>query len=201
MKEDPKKQNLFLLAELQSGEERAFDSIFREYYKSLCAQANLYVKDLDKAQSLVQECFVKLWENRSDVERIKNLSSYLSFMVRNQCIDYLRKIKAQENNSEIVAIDNSENKSEELLLAFDFEERLVVALSMLPQRSREAFEYSRFENLSYKEIAEKMNISVKGVEALVGRSLKILRNELKEYLPLLIVLFRLPRFYFFLIYT
>ena len=84
-------QNLFLLQELQKGQERAFDYIFRKYYKALCAQANAYVKDLDKAQSLVQECFIKLWENRANSDKINNLPSYLAFMVRNRCVDYIRK--------------------------------------------------------------------------------------------------------------
>ena len=76
----------------------------------------------------------------------------------------------------------------------EFEEKLVVVLSNLPERCRIAFEYSRFENLTYPEIAEKMGISVKAVEALISRALKTLRIELKEYLPLLILLFKMSQF-------
>lgn len=187
-------QETFLLTELKNSQERAFDFIFRRYFKSLCAQANIYVNDLDKSQSLVQDCFIKLWESRSKAEQIGSLPSYLSFMVRNHCIDYLRKMKTQQLHSESLAIENKQNNAQELLPDFDFEERLVVALSKLPQRSREAFEYSRFENLSYAEIAQKMDISVKGVEALISRALKILKGELKEYLPLLIAIYRITKF-------
>ena len=77
------------------------------------------------------------------------------------------------------------SNSEELLLKHEFEEKLLIALSAVPERSRIAFEFSRFENLAYSKIAEKMGISVKAVEALISRALKVLRNELKEYLPVL----------------
>ena len=183
----------FLLSELQNGQERAFDFVFRKYYKALCAQANAYVRDLDKAQSLVQECFMKLWENRKGVGEIKDLPTYLSFMVRNQCVDYLRKVKSLENLHENFETETIEANCEASLLSREFEERLIVILSSLPERSRIAFEYSRFENLTYKEIAGKMNISVKAVEALASRALNILREELKDYLPIIIILIKLTR--------
>lgn len=182
-------KNQFLLSELQNGQERAFDYIFCRYYKALCAQANAYVKDLDKAQSLVQECFIKLWENRENAGEIKNLATYLAFMVRNQCIDYLRKEKSLKNLHETAEMQNTIGDSMGSILAREFEERLVIILSSVPERSRMAFEYSRFENFTYKEISIKMGISVKAVEALISRALKILRKELIDYLHILIILF------------
>jgi len=77
----------------------------------------------------------------------------------------------------------SENTTDNQIDVQDFEEQLTIALGSLPQRCREAFEYSRFENFTNKEIAQKMEISTKGVEALIGRSLKSLRISLSEYLP------------------
>lgn len=186
--------NDYLLLELQNGQERAFDYIFRKYFKALCAQANVYVNDLDKAQSLVQDCFIKLWINRKEAGNIKNLSSYLTFMVRNQCIDHIRKTKSLKILHENAETETEIEDSEDLLNSHEFEEKLVLILAALPERSRMAFEYSRFENLSYKEIAAKMDISIKGVEALVSRALKTLRKELKDYLPLLIILTKLTRF-------
>ncbi|MCF6332712.1 MAG: RNA polymerase sigma-70 factor [Draconibacterium sp.] len=186
--------NEFLLSELQRGQERAFDFIFRKYYKALCAQAAAYINDIDLAQSLVQDCFIKLWENRGDAGNIKKLPAYLSFSVRNKCIDHLRKTKSIENLNENSELKSQDSSSEYYLLSREFEERLVVVLSSLPERSRMAFEYSRFENLTYSEIAEKMNITVKAVEALISRALKKLRKELKDYLPIIIILFKLTRF-------
>lgn len=180
----------FILHELKSGQERAFDYIFRKHYKGLCAQAMLYLKDLDTAQGLVQNCFIKFWEKRSEVTEIQNIPAYLSFMVRNQCIDYLRKEKviAKAHNEHESGKSQAENSTENLVMLHEFEEELVIALSNLPERCRMAFEYSRFEDLTYPEIAKKMNVSVKAVEALLSRALKSLRSELKEYFPLLLLL-------------
>ena len=192
MSESEKHSNLFLLSELKKGQESAFDYIFKKYYKALCAQAMPYLNDLDSAQNQVQECFIKLWEKRQDADSIKNLSSYLSFMVRNQCIDYLRKTKAMDKaHQRDSLLKENEGSADESILSFEFEEKLVVALSNLPERCRIAFEYSRFENLTYTEIAKKMKISNKAVEALISRSLKTLRVELKDYLPLLILLLKI----------
>jgi RNA polymerase sigma-70 factor (ECF subfamily) len=191
MEEKPINNDQFVLLALRDGQEHAFDFIFRKYYKALCAQANASVGDLDLAQSLVQDCFIKLWEKRSQSPAIENLSSYLSFMVRNQCIDYLRKEKrlttfGHENHDQA-----DDHYSDALLISHEFEEKMVQALALLPDRCRIAFEYSRFESLTYPEIAAKMGISVKAVEALLSRSLKILRVELKDYLPLIILLYKI----------
>lgn len=172
----------YIISELQNGEEKAFDFIFRRYYKALCAQAVSYVHDLDLAQSLVQECFIRLWEKRDEAHKIKKLSSYLLTMVRNRCIDYLRTAKVADNlkvrASVIVQLPNLEDETQ----AHEFEEQLILALATLPDRTRKAFEYSRFECLTYKEIAEKMGVSRKAVEALISRALVVLRRELSDFL-------------------
>lgn len=201
MKSDEKNnRDDFLISELQNGQERAFDYIFRKYYKALCAQSNAFVNDLDKAQSLVQDCFVKLWLNRKEA-KIKNLSSYLAFMVRNQCVDHIRKTKSLKKLHENAEKGIIEANSDDLMIAREFEGKFIVILTSLPERSRIAFEYSRFENFTYKEIAEKMNISVKAVEALISRALKTFRKELKDYLPFIILLLKLDNpvliFFFF----
>ena len=189
--DNPENSEQFVLIALKEGEEKAFDFIFRRYYKALCAQANLYIQDLDLSQSLVQDCFIKLWEARKRATEIENLSSWLTVMVRNKCIDYLRKHKWENGLVRITDQPRTDQEPDAPMLSHEFEERLVQALTQLPERCRIAFEYSRFEDLTYPEIASRMNISVKAVEALVSRSLKILRVELKDYLPLIILLYRI----------
>ncbi|MHA7941576.1 RNA polymerase sigma-70 factor [Formosa sp. 3Alg 14/1] len=176
----------FLLAELQNGSEQAFNFIFRKYYEGLCFKANGYVNDIDKAQSLVQDCFIKLWEKRDNTEKINNLSAYLSFMVRNRCIDYIRKSESIKNLHDSIAPCQDKNDVECTFISEEFETWLMYKITLLPKKSRIAFEYSRFEDLTYNEIALKMNISNKAVEALISRSLRILRKDLQLYLPFLI---------------
>lgn len=188
---DPEYSEQFVLLALKEGQEKAFDFIFRHYYKALCAQAHLYTQDLDLAQSLVQDCFVKLWEMRGRASEIENLSSWLSVLVRNRCIDYTRHRRYEKTVDRAPDLSDRDEASDRLILSHEFEEKLILALNQLPERCRIAFEYSRFEDLSYPEIASKMNISVKAVEALISRSLKILRLELKDYLPLAILFYKM----------
>jgi len=173
----------FILNELQKGNERAFDTIFKQYYKPLCQFSYSLIKDQDTAENMVQEVFVKLWERRENITNIDNLLAYLMGMVRNQSIDFLRKEKANSKIYNQLRPENSENTTEEQISKNEFEEKLLKSILNLPERCRTAIEMSRFEGFSNKEIAQKMEISVKGVEALIGRSLKLLRSELQEFLP------------------
>lgn len=173
----------FILDELQKGNERAFDTIFKLYYKSLCQFSYSFIKDQDTAENLVQEVFAKLWEKRHNITNVDNLLSYLMRMVRNQSIDFLRKEKTNSKTYNKLRLENSENTTEEQILKNEFEEKLLRSIMNLPERCRTAMEMSRFDGFSNKEIAQKMEISVKGVEALIGRSLKLLRSELQEFLP------------------
>lgn len=172
-----------LVARLQEGEVKAFDLIFKKYYANLCRFAFTVLGDADLSQGLVQNIFVKLWERRFVCGSINNLPAYLTTMVRNQVSDYVHDKKRHEQCLPKIKADLTDDSTEQKILKNDFEECLIVALSKLPDRARQAFELSRFENLTNKEIAETMRISVKGVEALIGRSLKVLRKELREFLP------------------
>ena len=173
----------FLFEELKSGNTRAFDQIFKENYPNLCRFAYSIVHDEDAAQSLVQDVFVKLWENRAGLEPIDRLMPYLAAMTRNHSLNYIKREKRNSQLSDIPFDRQTGNSTENLVDADFFEEQLIIALSLLPNRCRMAFEYSRFENLTSKAIALKMDISVKGVEALMGRALKSLRISLAGYLP------------------
>ncbi|MFA5326847.1 MAG: RNA polymerase sigma-70 factor [Prolixibacteraceae bacterium] len=173
----------FILNELKKGNERAFDFIFKEYYKPLSQFSFSFIKDQDKAESLVQDVLIKLWEKRENLDNIDNLFSYLMVMVRNISIDYLRKEKTSQKIYRQAKSSELANTTEEHISRNEFEEKLLISVHKLPDRCRVAFELSRFESLTNKEIAENMKISVKGVEALIGRSLKHLRDELREFLP------------------
>lgn len=173
----------FLFEELKNGNARAFDKIFNDRYPNLCRFAYSIVHDEDTAHSLVQHVFIKLWQNRGSLNHIDHLTPYLTTMVRNHCLNFIKYEKRNTKLEDIPADTQAENTTENQIEAHDFEEHLIVALDSLPERCRIAFEYSRFENLTNKEIALKMEISTKGVEALIGRALKSLRISLIDYLP------------------
>jgi RNA polymerase sigma-70 factor, ECF subfamily len=173
----------FILNELRNRNSRAFDFIFNTYYVSLSRFAFSFVKNQDQAENLVQEVLIKLWEKSENLTNIDNLGSYLMTMVRNQSIDSIRNEKARFKVFLNLHPEESANTTEEQISKNEFEEKLVESIMKLPERCRIAFEMSRFEGISNKNIAQKMEISVKGVEALIGRSLKLLRTEMGEFLP------------------
>jgi len=173
----------FLFEELKNGNSRAFDKIFNDHYQNLCRFAYSFVHDEDNAHSLVQHVFIKLWENRASLYNIDHFASYLTIMVRNHCLNYSKREKRNTKLEDIPAGAQAENTTENQVEVHDFEEHLIIALASLPERCKMAFEYSRFENFTNKEIAQKMEISTKGVEALIGRALKSLRISLVDYLP------------------
>lgn len=173
----------FLINELINNNERAFDKVFSDNYLNLCRFANSIVHDEDSAQSLVQHVFIDLWEKRKSLGRIEHLTRYLIATVRNTCVNFIKREKRNVYLSTIPTDSQSENTTENQVNLAEFEEHFIIALSLLPERCKLAFEYSRFGNLTNKEIASKMNISVKAVEALISRSLKSLRVSLSDYLP------------------
>ena len=173
----------FLFAEFKNGNSRAFDKIFNDHYQNLCRLAQSIVHDEDNAHSLVQQVFINLWESRESLGHVERMTPYFTVMVRNQCLNFVKREKRNAKLSDLPDNSYSENTTEKQIDTIDFEEQLMIALASLPERCKMAFEYSRFENLTNKEIAQKMEITVKGVEALIGRSLKSLRISLLEYLP------------------
>ena len=173
----------FLFEEFKNGNSRAFDKIFNDHYQNLCRFANSIVHDEDNAQSLVQQVFINLWETRQSLDHVERLIPYFTTMVRNQCLNFVKREKRNMRLSEIPQDSHNENTTQNQIDINDFEEQLIIALTSLPERCKIAFEYSRFENFTNKEISLKMDISVKGVEALIGRSLKLLRISLSDYLP------------------
>lgn len=183
VKNNEKGDQEFILEELRKGNERALAFIFKEYYKPLSHYSYSFTKDQDKSESLVQEAFVRLWEKRESLYNIESLLAYMTAMVRNISIDYLRKEKTSHKVHREMALPESANTTEEHISKNEFEQKLTESVMKLPERCRIAFELSRFESQTNKEIAEAMQISVKGVEALIGRSLKLLRIELKEFMP------------------
>jgi len=180
----------FLLAQLQLGKEEAFDYTFRKYYKILTVQAIRFVKDQDSAQSLVQDCFVKLWEKKHELSNIEDVYSYLYFMMRNRCIDHIRNQKRAFQIQTTKLDDFIENEGEAAVDASEMSLQIWQTIAKLPDRCRKAFEYSRIDGFTYTQIANKMGISNKAVEALISRALKILRANLVDLLGILMFIFR-----------
>lgn len=178
---------LFLKIALKDDEE-AFRTLFYHFFPSLCVFANRYVDDTDTCEDIVQETFLKIWKKRKSLEINVSARNFLITSVRNSCVDYQRK-KETEENYKVYHSHFVENVyvSEDLYTIRELEEMINNSLNKLPENMRTIFEMNRFEGKTYVQIAEENNISVKTVEAYMSKALKLLRVELKDYLPFTIL--------------
>lgn len=179
---------LFLKISLKDDEE-AFQRLFFEFFSSLCVFSHRYINDWTVCEDIVQEAFFKIWKNRKSIDIASSSRNFLVTTVRNLCVDYLRKEDVARTWQEKEGTKDYESTSENLYSLVELEQILSDALSKLPENIRTVFELNRFEGKTYKEIAEENEISIKTVESYMSKALKLLRTELKDYLPLLILFF------------
>lgn len=179
-----------LLTTLHAGDITAFEMIFKTYYQPLCNYAYSFVQDRDEAEEIVQSTFLSVWEKKETLTIHTGVKPYLYAMVRNASLNVLKheKIKQQHAAVELAVAERSSESVTRSVMASELEERIYKALNKLPEQCRLVFKLSRFEELKYAEIAEQLNISVKTVENQMGKALKIMRDQLKDYLPLIMVL-------------
>jgi RNA polymerase sigma-70 factor, ECF subfamily len=175
---------------LKTGDITAFEMLFRTYYQPLCNYAYTFVQNRDEAEEIVQSTFLSVWEKRANLEIRTAVKPYLYAMVRNACLNVLKheKIKQQHAAVELAVAEKSVESVTRTVMASELETKIYEAMEKLPQQCRLIFKLSRFEELKYSEIAEQLDLSVKTVENQMGKALKIMREQLKDYLPLLIVL-------------
>ena len=167
---------------------KEFEELFCEYFKPLTAFAKKYLNDIDLAKEMVHEAFLKLWEKREEVDTNKSVKSYLYTTVYNRSLNYIRdnkKFDRTEGKTEL--LERSENWDQtNQMIAVEIETKINQTLDDLPEKCRQIFVMSRYEELKYKEIAEKLDISIKTVETQMSKALKALRKNLAEYMTVLL---------------
>lgn len=175
-----------IIPSLLSGDENTFESVYKHFLRPLHVYAINMLKDEDAAKGMVQNIFLKLWERRTTLTFSGSIQAYLYGAVYHECLNYLRhqKVKSTHQDHILYTLDNNQRDNGMELL--DLKEKLQQALNELPERCRTIFQLSRFEELKYHEIASELGISIKTVEAQMGKALKILRIKLVDYLPLII---------------
>lgn len=181
-----------LLEAIREGDETAFEMIFKEYYQSLCRYAYSFLNNREEAEEVVQASFMGFWEKREALFVNSSLKAYLYQSIRNRCLNVIKhgKVKQQHAQHEAyMRVDHAESTSDEIL-SNELEKRIYVAMQALPEQCRLVFKLSRFEELKYQEIADQLNISIKTVENQIGKALKIMRDQLRDYLPIILLLFQ-----------
>jgi len=174
---------------LAVGDITAFEMLFRTYYQPLCNYAYSFLQDREDAEEIVQSTFLLVWEKRETLAIRTSVKPYLYAMVRNACLNVIKheKIRQKYAGEEVALADRSHDSVTNTVVSNELEYKIKEAMEELPEQCRMVFKLSRFEELKYSEIAEQLNISVKTVENHMGKALKIMREQLKDYLPLIIV--------------
>ena len=172
-----------LLERLRRGDEAAFDSIFRAHYPQLVGVAEGMLGDRGTAEEIAQEVMLELWKRREALA-LESLRAYLIRATRNRALNYIRHEKVTRQAEPFAIGETTAPASAETdLVDQEIDAAVKAAIRQLPDRCREVFELSRVHGLKYSEIARTLDISVKTVEAQMGKALRTLREQLAAYLP------------------
>lgn len=173
-----------LIGRVIGGDERAFDEIFRTWYAPLVRAAETMVRDRGIAEEVVQEVMLELWRRRDSLDPSGTAQAYLFQATRNRALNHLRHLRVQRRVAPQLARDETrEATAPSRLVAQEIEAAVLEALEELTPRCREVFELSRVQGLRYSEIADLLGVSVKAVEAQMGKALRTLRERLAPWLP------------------
>ena len=185
-------------AGIRAGEEWAYRMLYDAHYEILCRIAYDYVKDTYLAETIVGDTIFHIWERRENLDIQGPVRRYLVRAVRNRCLDvlasqYVRRTISEEDIKEIggdtmEVLDSVEDISPlGILLERELEDKVVEAVEQLPKECRVVFEKSRFEGLSYQEIADSLGISVNTVKYHIKGAIARIYNPLERYLLLVAV--------------
>ncbi len=162
-----------------------FEILFRSHYSSLCSYANGFLKDVDASEEVVQEVMFKLWAGRETLVIESSMKGYLFRAVRNSCMNTFKHLKIRDEYKvyhETRGMEDQRSLEDEMIFT-ELEQKVRLAIDNLPLERRKVFIMSRYDGLTYNQIAHKLDISVKTVENQMGKALKSLREELADYLP------------------
>lgn len=181
-------QNIF--EAIQTGDQNAFEMIFKLWYKPLCNYVNSFLQDKMESEEVVQNALVLFWEKRSQLNIESSLKSYLFRSVRNASLNVLKHRKVIRNHEKFTLRNStdSDHHTGQKIISGELEKRIVSAMQKLPEQCGLVFRMSRMEDKKYAEIADELGISVKTVENHMGKALRIMRDELKDYLVVITIL-------------
>jgi len=162
---------------IRESDKSVFDKMFDYYYQPLCSFVYCYVKDRQVVEDIVIDCFAKIWEDRLSLKIRSSLQNYLVTIVKNSAISYLRKNQLQFTNFDTV-INSIPDEVSDPLQDCGILNKLYQSINKLPEQRRKILKMAAFEEKSYAEIAEELNISINTVKTQMSRSYKFLKVEL-----------------------
>jgi len=165
---------------IREGDKKEFESLFRSSYTSLVRYAKIMIKDQDMSEDIVQDLFVKLWQEREKISVESSLNGYLFRATHNKCLHYLEHKKVMNKYAEKISYSCPPEDPFEILNYAELQSKIAGTLEKLSEQCGKIFCMNRFEGMKYCEIAEKLSISVKTVEANMGKALKEFRKEFTQ---------------------
>lgn len=174
----------YIQKRIREGDIHEYEKLFMKYYDPLCHHAVKFLHDMDLAEDIVQEFFYQFWKNREALRLRLSLEAYLFTSVRNNSLHFLEHLKVRQQYQDLkVAEPNAGIVNDELpgIGVKELRRAIEVTLERLPERCSTIFRMNRFDGMRYREIAEALSISVKTVEADMGKALQQLRESLKDY--------------------
>lgn len=186
------------IVRLKTGDRSEYEKIYHEFFDLLYSLSKQYLMNTDDAEEIVQDAFLKLWEIRSGLNDQSNIKNFLYTLVKNNCLNQLRnkqnaaRLIKNYHYQELQYNYEALTKTSENYIQFqELKEKIDLAISELPDDLQVVFEMNRFQDMRYKDIALKLDLSEKAVEARMSKALKILRTELKDYLPVIYLVSKL----------
>ncbi|HYX08326.1 MAG TPA: RNA polymerase sigma-70 factor [Bacteroidales bacterium] len=168
--------------QLKIGDKKAFEYIFKNYYLQLCLFSKQYTGNIDDSREVVQDLFIWLWEKRGNLDHLQSVKTYVHSSLR---FNSIRK----RSMDKFRFIDTTDISEEKFVSGFhdeleytELQSVVFKVINRLPDRCREIFELSRYEKHTYKEIAQKLGISVKTVEGQISKALRNIQSGIEKYL-------------------
>ena len=176
--------DFYIQGKIQGGDIKEFERLFTKHYEPLCRYAYTFLKDMDMAEDIVQEFFYGFWKNRTSFTIKLSLNSYLYHSIRNNALHYLKHVAIKQKYAEAMKNETQQalfiSQPDEIVYK-ELNKVIDETLKQMPERCSRVFCLNRFEGKKYREIAVILSISIKTVEADMGKALQLFRKTLKEY--------------------
>lgn len=173
--------DLFLWSKVKEGDKEAFALLFEKYYTLLCLVCKGYTHNISDSREIIQSLFINLWEHRTDLNISVSLKAYLLRAVRFNSIRFIEKDRKIGIRLDSFPEKGSDEEFNDHIEYAELQDKIIETIDTLPDQCQKVFKMSRFEQLKYADIAQKLEISVKTVESHISKALQILQEKLNAY--------------------
>ena len=157
---------------------KTFETLFKQNFVAVTAYCNKYVRDTEEAKDLAHRAFMKVWEKREAVPEGSNVKALTYRIAHNLSINYIRDHKKFCDEEELQTVESENSDADNDIKAAELEAAVIDTINHMPEKSKKVFLMSRYEQLSYNDIAGQLGVSIKTVEAHISAALKLLRKKI-----------------------